>query len=270
MTIIMISKGTFSGGKAVAEGVAARLNYPCISTESVFDAAEEFGVPEEKLNTALNEPPKVWQQRPGKRIAHMNFVRAALFNRADKNNLVYHGYAGHLLMPGISHVLRVRIVASVEYRVKAAMAERKLDRKKALDLIEQDDRRADRWTKTLYGIHWQDPSLYDVVLNLDGMSTPSVVDLIVHMTGLSDFKPTPASQTAFENLKLSSMVWAELCRDKVTQSSDVRVTADLGTVSISGKADSQKIVDSIPIIAGRVKGVSSVINEVGVGSDWMW
>ena len=53
MAIITISRGSYSGGKAVAERLSEKLGYPCISKEIILDAAEEFGVPEEQLVAAL-------------------------------------------------------------------------------------------------------------------------------------------------------------------------------------------------------------------------
>lgn len=270
MAIIMISRGTFSGGKAVAEGLAAQLDYPCVSNEVIYDAAEEFGVPEEKLNTVLQEPPKVWRQRPGRRLAHMNFVRAALLRRATGGSLVYHGYAGHLLLHDVSHVIRVRIIADMAFRIKAAMETDGLTKQQAIEKIKQLDSKAIKWTQALYAVQWQDPFLYDLVLNLNAMRIESAVDLIAHMTQLPDFKPTPQSQKAFDNLLLSSLVWAQLTRDKVTKSANVRVTSDNGVVTITGKAGSHKIVPVIPVVAQQVPGVREVHNEVGVGTDWIW
>ena len=252
MAIIMISRGTFSGGKAVAEGLAARLGYPIASNDVIFDAAEEFGVPEEKLNAALQEPPKVWRQRPGRRLAHMNFVLAALLKRAETGNLVYHGYAGHLLLHDVGQVIRVRIIADMNYRIKAAMEKDRLTRGQAIDMINQLDRKAMKWTQALYGIQWQDPSLYDIVLNLDAMAIESAIDLIAHMAQLPDFQPTEHTKKVFNDLLLSSLVWAELTKDSVTKSANVRVTADDGVVTVSGQAGSHKIVGVIPYIAEKV------------------
>jgi len=270
MAIIMISRGTFSGGKAVAEGLAEQLHYPCVSTEILGDAAEEFHVPEEKLNAALSEPPKVWRRNPGRRIAHMNFVRAVLLKRASGGNLVYHGTAGHLLLKDISHVLRIRVVADREYRVKAAMNKEKVDRPGAIDIIAKLDRKAAAWAQDLYGIDLQDPALYDMVLNLENMSIASAISLVAHMADLPDFKPTPASYEALENLRLGSLVWAELTKNRHTKNTDVRVSAEAGIVTVTGKAGSHKIIDLIPFIAGEVAGVKEVKNEVGIGSDWIW
>jgi cytidylate kinase len=268
----MISRGTFSGGKAVAEALASRLNYTCVSNEILFDAAEQYKVPEERLNAALNEPPGSWRQKPGMKVAHINFGRATLLKRAKEaeGNLVYHGNAGHMLLTDLAQVIRVRIVADMEYRIQAAMTNDGLSRKKAVDMITKLDQRVMKWTQGLYGIDWQDPSLYDVVLSLEHMSIDSAVEMIVHMTELPDYKPTQASRQAFENLFLSSLVWAELTKNQFTRSANVRVTADQGTITVTGNASSHKIIDIIPLVTKEVEGVKEVRNEVGVGSDWMW
>jgi len=272
MAIIMISRGTYSGGKAVAETLAAKLGYTCVSNEILFEAAEQYKVPEERLNAAMNEPPRVWRHKPGMKVAHINFGRATLLTRAKaaEGNIVYHGNAGHMLLTDLAQVIRVRIVADREYRIQAAMTEEGLDRKKAEERIAKDDKRVMKWTQGLYGVDWQEPSLYDMVLNLEKMSTDAAVEMIVHMTELSDFKPTPESRQAFEDLLLSSLVWAELTKNQFTRSADVRITADRGVITVSGKATSHKIIDIIPLIAQEVAGVKEVRNEVGVGSDWMW
>ena len=43
MSIITISRGTFSGGRDLAECLAQKLGYPCISREVIVEAAERYG-----------------------------------------------------------------------------------------------------------------------------------------------------------------------------------------------------------------------------------
>jgi len=40
-------------------------------------------------------------------------VTAVLLDHARQGNLIYHGHVGHLLLSGISHVLRVRVIADM-------------------------------------------------------------------------------------------------------------------------------------------------------------
>ena len=140
MAIVTISRGSFTGGVAVAEALAVRLGVPCISREVVRDAAAASGVAELSLQATLEEPPRFWEKTPGLIPAHLNLVRTALLKRAHGGDLVYHGYAGHLLLSGISHVLRVRIIESDESRIEAAMRDKDMNAQ-AGDPVRQDARR---------------------------------------------------------------------------------------------------------------------------------
>lgn len=268
MAIITISRGTFSGGIAVAEELSRKLGYPCISKEIILDAAEEFGIPEDKLAAAMEKPPRSWLDTPDKKIAHLNYVRYALLKRARKNDLVYHGYAGHLLLGDITHVLRVRVIANMEYRIKAAMEKENLDRKAAVSMIKKLDKQSMNWTRFLYGVDWQDPSLYDIVINLDRMSIEGAADIIVPMTMLKDFNPDENSKTALNNQVISSMVWAALTKDERTNNSSLYVVTDSGTVTISGSANTESSLKAIEEITKGVEGVREVINEAGKGFNW--
>ena len=56
MAIITISRGSFAGGRAVAEQVSQRLGYPALSREQVvLQAAEQYGIAEYELTRALNQ-----------------------------------------------------------------------------------------------------------------------------------------------------------------------------------------------------------------------
>ena len=271
MAIITISRGTFSGGKALAERLAERLGYPCLSREEVLGhAAKEFGIAGEDLAAAFSEPSLLWEQVPGKRIAYLKCVTAAILRHAEQGSLVYHGHAGHLLLRGISHVLRIRVVADMEFRIKAAMDRLNLTRDGAVAHIGKIDNERRKWSRFLYGIEWEDAHLYDVVLNLDRLTLDGACETIIRMTALYEFKVSPASQKALEDVTLSSRVWAALAKNDLTRKVAIRVSAQGGRVTIEGSVGSQKVVDAIPEVVRQVEGVREIRNEVGVGTDWYW
>jgi hypothetical protein len=179
---------------------------------------------------------------------------------------VYHGHAGHLLLAGISHVIRVRVIADMEFRIKAAMTRLNVGRNEAIARIREIDKQRIKWTQFLYGVEWRDPSLYDIVLNLEHMSVDSACEIVARMTELEDFKPTPQSMKAMEDLTLGSLVWAALSRDPRTRAADVKVVADDGVVTITGTTRSESVLLAIPLVARQVEGVKDVRSEVGIGS----
>ena len=46
MSIVTISRGSYSRGKQVAEKLAEALGYECISREIIIEASELFNIPE--------------------------------------------------------------------------------------------------------------------------------------------------------------------------------------------------------------------------------
>jgi cytidylate kinase len=271
MAIITISRGTFSGGKALAEKLADRLGYPSLGREAAIqEATKEYGISEDKLTAAVKNPPSIWQQTAGPRLAYLKCLTASIMEHAKDGNLIYHGYAGHLLLIGISNLLRVRVIADMEFRIQAAMKERNFTRNDALEYIEQVDKERKKWTHFLYGLDWQDPALYDLVLNFEHISIEGACEIIACGINLEGFKPTPDKQKTFENSLLGSRVWATLAKDERSRVASIQVTADSGTVTLKGSLGSQKAIDNILRIAGQVKGVRDVINQMGIGTDWYW
>jgi hypothetical protein len=52
-----------------------------------------------------------------KKYIYLALIQAALAEEVRTGKVVYHGNAGHLLLPGGTPVLRTRIIAPLEFRV---------------------------------------------------------------------------------------------------------------------------------------------------------
>ncbi len=271
MAIITISRGTFSGGNALAECLAERLDYPKLGREEAIAKAEkEYGISVDKLTSAVKNPPSFWQQTSGPRIAYLKCLTAVIMEHAKEGNLVYHGYAGHMLLSGVPHLLRIRVIAGMDLRIRLAMKLKNFTEIEAAEFIEKVDKERSNWTRFLYGLEWQDPNLYDWVLNLDQISIENACEVIAHRIKLDDFKTTPESQKGFEDALLSSRVWATFAKNERTRVASIQVTADSGIVTLSGSLGSQKTLETILETAKGVPGVKSVINQMGIGTDWYW
>ena len=57
MSVITISRGTDSGGKMMAECLAARLGYRCIDRGMIVEKAAVYGISQDELREALLKPP---------------------------------------------------------------------------------------------------------------------------------------------------------------------------------------------------------------------
>ena len=272
MAIITISRGSFAGGTAVAERLSEDLGYPILSREGVMsDVSRDFGVSDAELSKSMDGAPPFWQQVPGKRLAYVKCVSSVILGNVDDDgNLVYHGVAGHLILANVPKVLRVRVIADMAYRIQARMDADNLSEAEAVAYIQRVDKERDRWARLIYGVEWEDPSLYDLILNVGRSSVESASATIARMAEQKEFATTEESLKELEDFELSCRVWATLARNPATRSSGIQVDATDGEVVIGGTVSSVKTKELIPEIVGNVEGVKNLRYEVGVGTDWYW
>jgi cytidylate kinase len=74
------------------------------------------------------------------------------------------GWPVIFLLQDISHVLKVRIVADMQDRIREEMKREKIPLKEAEEIIKKDDEERRKWSLALYGIDTWDPILYEMVL----------------------------------------------------------------------------------------------------------
>lgn len=262
MSIITISRGTFSGGRDLAECLAQKLGYPCISREVIVEAAERYGASEAALSQALNHAPSLIDRLKSERNRYIAYIRAALCQHALEGDFIYHGYAGQHLLAGVHHMIRVRIVANLSYRISAAMKELQMTSRQAEAHIHKVDDERRKWTRFLYGVAWDDPMNYDVVCNLEYLSIRGACAVVERLTELEQFQSTAESRKALEDIALKSFVVAALARDERTSDAEFQVHAEDGVVTIEGVAKLADMVASVNEVAGKVEGVVKLVNQV--------
>jgi hypothetical protein len=184
-------------------------------------------------------------------------LQASLCELLQDDDAVYHGYAGHLLLPGVAHVVRTRIVAPRPQRVQMAMDREALTRNDASRKIDQVDHERSRWTQAIFGVRWDDPLLFDVVLNLECMSLDEAADIVVHTTKLPRFQATAASRTKMADVHLAASVAAALLGDATLAKLPVEIQAERGVVKLLGIGPGA--IDGATTIARQVEGVKLVV-----------
>ncbi len=261
MAIITISRGSYSKGKDVAEKVAQRLGYDCISREILVEASEHFNIPEVKLVRALHDAPSVLERFSYGKERYMAFLESTFLDHVQKDDVVYHGLAGHFFLKGVKHVLKVRILADLEDRIQLEMEREKIPRDEALHVLKKDDHERRQWALRLFGVDTWDPSLYDLVIHIRKISVDDAVDIICNTARLEDFRTTQESQKILDDLVLASKVKAAL----IDTCPSVSVTASQGAVYVATHASSgvaQSLADELRPLAEKVPKVKEVRIDV--------
>src|SRR4030042_4086105 len=118
MAIVTISRGSATGGLLLAEGLSKTLGYHLVSREEIVRGTAKFGVVESNLERFMSGPPTFSEDFKHELRCYLSFIQEALCEWAQKDNVVYLGNVGHLLLRGIFHVLRIRLIAPLEFRIQ--------------------------------------------------------------------------------------------------------------------------------------------------------
>ena len=257
MSIIAISRTSYSHGKEVAETVARELNYECISKEIISLASQEFDIPENWLRRAVEEAPKLFDHfRYGKQ-KYVAYLRSTLLEYAVKDNLVYHGLAGHFLLADIPNILRVMISATTEERVKIVRERENVSEKQALKTLEKFDKERRKWAMYFHGKDPWDMSMYDLSLVIGRLSIEDAVDEIIATVKLPAFQTTPESLRLLKNESLAARVKSDL----MNFYHDVEVSVENHTVVVHIKRSlkmEEALTEDIREIVMHIPGVKDV------------
>ena len=252
MQVICLSRGVFVGGEELAVQLANKLGYACLSREQLTETATEEGIPVGKLEMAITRQSSFSERLALEREHYLAFITSQICDRSMNEGLVYHGRTGHLVMSGISHALRVRVVTGEERRIRAAMQRLGVDRRRARRYLEEVDDDWRRWTHSLHGVSWEDTAHYDLTLNLDHLSVENAAAGLMAISQLPDFQVTPASEKATLDVRLAAHCRLALARDDRTFQAAYKVRADSGVVTVS----------YLPHDAGRAEAVAAVVSSV--------
>jgi cytidylate kinase len=259
MAIITISRGTFSGGKDLAETVARKLDYNCVSREQIIKSAAEFGIPERTLTNVLVKAPTFWDRYKDIKRRYLALAKYSVLEEAIRHNIVYHGHAGHYLFPEHYWTLKVKLTAAREYRIEQIMIKQNLSRDEAIQYIFDIDNTRKKWSEFLHGIDWDDPSLYDLVLNIQVMDIDTASDAVVALAQGEPFRPSEISDKIIRQLFLAAKVEVALIKNKKTSRYNISVEShEDGIIELKGKIDDKAFIDAIEDVAGKVEGVKEI------------
>ena len=142
MAIIAISRQLGSGGYTIASAVATALGYAYADREVIMRAARDYEVPEaEVAQRGRASPDPLGSTSTTAKLRTQTFIHAAYYAIAEKDDVVTAGRGIASLVGGISHALRVRIIAPFETRVERVMRKENLDRPHAASRVKAYDPR---------------------------------------------------------------------------------------------------------------------------------
>ncbi len=257
MASILISAQDYREGIKIAQKTARALGSDYVGQPFLSTITNKFKIPEDKISRALGNVPSA-RILPDKSLDQtLACVQSAVLERLKDNNLVCEGLAAHLYVREVSHVLTVRLLSDTRTCIDRIAAHKNISEKKAAKLLERRESKRTQWSLKAFSLDETDPSLYDMVLNLDHIGPKKAIEVIEDMAQYRKFKPMSYSRKCLRDLGLA----AELRVALLKKFPNIRVVADGGTVAVytvCSKRQKAKTAGEIKVIANQISGIKFV------------
>ncbi len=178
MAVITISRQYGSLGNIVANALAERLGYRVVMRELINQAALLAGAPSVAL--AIIDELGLLGISPtqDEYLAYSRAVQTVMEDLAAAGNVILVGRAGQVVLCDHPGVLHVRMIAPLELRVKRLAERHYISAHAARAQATARDRQRRTYLKRFYNVDWNDPLLYDLVINTAHLEATEACDLI--------------------------------------------------------------------------------------------
>lgn len=263
MQFITLTRKMGTGGSEMARRVARQLGYAFYDTEAIEAAAQEMGFlgdvkeVDEKVPSLFE---RYFTRRPEIRLDRFDSV---IYELASRGNAVFLGRGSHILLRTFKCAFHVRVTASMETRMRN-LVERGFNIDAAQRAIHRSDRERGDFVRFAFGLDWDNPELYDMVLNMDNLTPELATDTVLYVARTEEIMAR--SIDAMKSLQMMGLVRrAEAALIEAGGFSLVSVSAmEPDRVQLTGSVASEQVKTKAVEILKRVKGVASVDSRLEV------
>ncbi len=267
MKFITFSRQLGTGGDEIAMQVADKLGYKFHDTESIGHAAREMGF--------LDSVEQIDEKRPSffqrffshKPTINLDRLNSVIYQLANQGDGVFLGRGGQILLKSFSCALHVRVIASREKRIQN-LIKRGYAEETASKAIEESDHEKAAFIKFAFGLDWEAPDLYDIVLNIDKLSINLAIDTVVAIARSDEINVCSLdSMVTLSKLALASRSEAAIVESGLSYGQSTAVSVSVkepGRVTLTGVVENEKGRIRAEGVVRGVKGVEAVDNQIRV------
>ncbi len=268
MPLIAMTREMGSLGKDVASAVSAQLGKPVVHHEIIDHLANKMRLRKSHVVRFLDGKANIWERLTTDQTSLSIYTADETIALAESDSVaVIRGWgSAHLLRP-IQHVICVRVCAPMKLRVERMMERLNSDDE---DFIKNEIKLSEEAhgaiTRRHFGINWQDPEHYDLVLNTERLSTEECANEVMALAKNPQFQESAGSKQMLSNLALETHVRAALRGDPRTEKMHITIGADQGVVTLSGIVDRGLEPLHASEVAGAVPRVTQIKNELKIAA----
>jgi cytidylate kinase len=266
MSLITITTGIGCEGMAIGQGVADGLNLELYDDQRLQEEAKKLGIQPEILEELDEKAPGLFSRLLShKPDVYLDLMESVIYKVARRGEGVIMGHGAQLLLRDFGCALHVRIHASEATRIRYLMNQQGLSQEAAAKMIHKNDSERRGFLQFAFHKDWDDPSLYDLIINRDKLSADSTAGLIMQVAQSQEIKECSLTALdAMERLSLSKKIEAALLKNDISPTEFHIEIPQKGVAQVTGWTHSQELKDRVLKVVHEVPEVSEVRSEVAV------
>ena len=264
MAIITISRQFGSLGTMIAKKLKEELDFDYMDKIKLEEMlVSKYGIPEEKVEKYDEKKPAFWDVFSSDKDRYLHYMKTAIYEFAKKGNTIIIGRGGQVLLKNIPGALHVRIIAPEEIRIERITQRYSYDDKLGMQVIRHSDYDRAGFHKFFFHVNWEDPDLYDLMINTQTFSIEAAVSQIKNsLTLLGAFEKQEETQHKLADLCLSQQVITQIAYNEKIPIQFLEAHVENGIVTLKGSTITSDDIERCETAARQVSGVKDVINEI--------
>jgi cytidylate kinase len=260
MPLITINYGYGMDGKDIAHTIARKLDvklYDDEQIQSIINQTEKYRSSKFHFD---RQAPGFWERlRRREPQQFLDIMQAAVYEIAQNGEGVIIGHGSQMLLRDFSCAFHVQLLSNFALRVENLIKNQGIKPDVAEGLIKKYDQSRNTFFRYAFQIDFDEPSLYDLVINMSKMKKKTVANLIVDAIESEDIRSCSFDAlSTMEKLSLERSIHAALLEKNIDINTLNIEVSEIGRVEITGAAISQEEKDNITDTVTNVRGVSNV------------
>ena len=180
MSLITITTGIGCDGEEIAYRASAALGIPLYNDEKLREKFMAMGLSSENTASLNEKAPgflsRILEFRPD---SYHELLQAVVYEISRQGEGILIGHGAQFLLRDFGCALHVRIYSSEARRIENLSNLYSISSESAAKTIRTDDSNKRGFMRYAFDMDWDDPALYDLIVNKDKLGIESSADLIV-------------------------------------------------------------------------------------------
>jgi cytidylate kinase len=252
-------------GEKIAKRVAEGLNYSFYGEQELLQAAERMGfltevkALDEKgpslVDLFFSEKPKIFLDR----------LQSVIYEVAKNGNAIFYGRGSQLLLNSFGCALHTLVIGSIEKRIAQIMEDQRVGREMAEKMIHRSDSDKKGFLRFAFHEDWQNPQLYDLILNMDKLSVEAAAKMVVDAAKSEEIKACGIdSVQALGKLSLHRKIESALLEAGAMTPYLFVDVEDMDSVRVYGMITSPDEKERVEAVLKGIKDVKKIRSDLSV------